>query len=163
MKKFTQLLLLLVIMLILLSLNIHAKTGRLLVTQSVPRFFIETHEKNLGKNLNPLVLKRKMVQLFLDNGYTVVYKKANANYIIEVYTNTKKLKKDGRKRYSVLFGKIRVLNSYEQLIFEKPIEGITGSQLNYIDAGLDAYNNLSIYMNRNFLPNLKDEIKGDKR
>ncbi len=158
MKKYYRLLLLIVIVFNVLPLNIYAKHSGAQAMQIGPRFFIETHEKNLGKDLNPKVLKKKMEQLFVDNNYLVVFKKENADYIIEVFTNTKKFKKDRRIRYSILFGKIRVLNSYEQAIIEKSIEGINGSQLNYFDAGLDAYNNLSIYMNREFLPKLKEAL-----
>jgi len=138
--------------------NMDVPKGRILIRLKNPTFFIKTDEKNFGKELNPKVLKKKMEQLLANNSYPVVYREENADYIIEANTDTKKLKKEGRQHYAALFGEIKVLNTDAQLLFVRPINEVKGVQLNIKDAGLDAYNNMSNYLNRYFLPKLKEAI-----
>ena len=123
------------------------------------KFYIETYEKNLGKEINPKVLRIKMEQLMPDNNLSVVYRIENANYIIKVFTNTFKQKKENHMCYSVLTGEIKIYDSLGRLVLIHKIKGISGKNLNYIKAGFDAYNNLADYMNSVFIPSLKDALK----
>lgn len=132
--------------------------GQILIRVNNPVFYIETTEKNFGKEMNPKVLKRKMEQLLANNDFPVVFVKEKADFTIEVNTNTAKSKKEGRMHYATLSGEVKVIDSSGKLILMRPIEKVTGVQLNYNDAGFDAYNNLSGYLNRTFLPKLKDAL-----
>lgn len=138
--------------------NMDVPKGSTFIKVENPTFFVETNELNFSKELNPKVLKKKMEQLLTNNDYPVVYKKENANYIIEVNTNTAKQKKEGRMFYATLSGEIKVFNADLQLLFLRPIDDVEGVQLNYNEAGFDAYNNLSNYLTRNFLPKLKEAL-----
>ena len=132
--------------------------GQILIRVNNPVFYIKTTEKNFGKEMNPKILKRKMEQLLANNNYPVVFNQEKADFIIELNTDTKKSKKEGRMRYSTLSGEIKVIDSKNQLVLMRPIEKVSGVQLNYVDAGFDAYNNLSDYLNRIFLPKLKEAL-----
>lgn len=123
------------------------------------KFYIETDEKNLGKQLNPRVLKMKMEQLMADNGLSVVYRIENANYIIRVFTNTAKQKKENNMCYSILTGEIKIYDTLDRLVLVHKIKDISGKNLNYTKAGFDAYNNLAEYMNTVFIPSLKNALK----
>ena len=81
------------------------------------KFYIETDEKNLGKQLNPKVLKMKMEQLMADNGLSVVYRVENANYIIKVFTNTSKQKKENNMCFSLLTGEIKIYDTLHRLVW----------------------------------------------
>jgi len=133
--------------------------SKVLIKVENPRFFIETNEKNMGAEINPKVLRKKMEQLLANNEYPVVYKKENADYILELTTDTQKANKQGRMHYAQLKGEIEIFNTDMQLIYVRPIEEVSGVQLNYNDAGLDAYSNLADYLNRNFLQKLKEVLE----
>lgn len=133
-------------------------SGQILIRLKNPIFYIETTERNFGKDMNPKVLKRKMEQLLTNNSFPVVFNREKADFIIEVNTNTSKSKKEGRMHYAILTGEVKVIDANGQLILMKPIENVKGVQLNYNDAGFDAYNNLTNYLNRTFLPKLKETL-----
>lgn len=133
--------------------------GTTLIELENPSFYVSSKEFNLGKDLNPKIIKKKMEQLLSNNNYPVVYEKQNADFIIDILTDTEKQQKQGRMCTSVLKGEIKVFNASDELVLTRDIRDIKGVQLNYVDAGMDAYNNLSQYLNRNFLPKLKEALQ----
>lgn len=133
--------------------------GRTLIKVENPSFFVISNEFNLDAELKPKVIEKKMQQLLTNNDYPIVYDKEKANYIIELNTNTTKSSKEGRMCTSELVGDIKVFNSSKQLILHRDIANVKGVQLNYSDAGIDAYSNLTKYLNRNFLPKLKEAVR----
>jgi hypothetical protein len=61
--------------------------------------------------------------------------------------------------YTDLSGVIKILDKQQQLRYVKNIDPITGVQLNYSEAGINAYQKLADYLERSFMQNLNIAIK----
>ncbi len=133
-------------------------SARILIRLKDPKFFVESSELNFNVAMNPKILKGKMEQLLANNGFPVVYSKPDADFTINISSNTNQQKVEGKMFYAILNAEIKVLNTNGELVFSRPVVNITGVQLNLNDAGLDAYNNLSDYLTKNFMPKLKDVL-----
>jgi hypothetical protein len=78
---------------------------------------------------------------------------------MELNSNTTESTKNERIHYAQMKVEVKVFDTQGQLVFMKPIEGIQGAQLNYKDAGLDAYQDLTEYLSKNLMAKLKELVK----
>ncbi|MCK9208853.1 MAG: hypothetical protein M0P66_17215, partial [Salinivirgaceae bacterium] len=101
----------------------------------------------------------KLKNMLAQQGFPVVLNMEQADYRLELQANTVESKKEGRMHYAELQGEVKIFNAQEQLVFIKPFENIRGTQLGYQEAGLDAYQNLSDYLSKNFMAKLKELVQ----
>ncbi len=124
-----------------------------------PVFYVVTFEQNLDRTLQPKIIQNRVMQLLANSGYPVTENKSAADFILEINSSTKTNKTDGRMYYTDLSGVIKILDNKQHLRYVKNIDPIMGVQLNYTEAGIDAYTKLADYLERNFMQNLKNAIK----
>jgi len=139
--------------------KIEPPKGQIIFRIIKPSFYIVTNEKNLGLDMSYKIAEPKLKLLFEQLSFPVVMKREQADFIIELNINTFESTKNERICYSQLKGEMNFFNSQGQLVYMKPLENIQGAQLNYKDAGLDAYQNLSEYLSKNLMTKLNELIK----
>ncbi len=139
--------------------KIEPPKGQITLHIKNPSFFIYTHEKNLGKDLELKIAEPKLKQLLAQANFPLVMQKEQADFILELNSNTTESTKNERIHYAQMKGEVKVFDTQGQLVFMKPIEGIQGAQLNYKDAGLDAYQDLTEYLSKNLMAKLKELVK----
>ncbi len=138
--------------------KIDVPKSQIKINIDTPKFFVSSVEKNLNNNITPKRIQQKINQLLSNNDFVVVFKEENADYKISISLYTEKWQREGRMYYTLLKGDVKVLNSENQMILFTPMDDIQGVQLNYRDAGMDAYNNLIEKLDRTFIHNLKQSI-----
>lgn len=124
-----------------------------------PTFYVSTTEKNLDKELDVKKVEPKLMQWVASQNIPVVNEKDKADFVVEATFNTMPKKVEGKMFYCHLNGEIKVYNQKKELVYIKPVENIQGVQLNYNEAGIDAYKNLTDAMAKNLLYQLKEIIK----
>ncbi len=133
--------------------------GKIHIKIENPVFYIETIEKNLDEPGKQNLTLLKIKQILANNGFPVLNEKMKADYVIVLNANTSTFKTEGKMHYVKLNGTLQIFNNQKKLLFVEPFNEITGVQLNDMDAGLDAYNQLGDYLNRNFMTKLNEAIK----
>ncbi len=128
------------------------------ISVDTPSFFVTSSEKNFNNDILPKRIEQKINQLLSNNDYVVVFNEDNADYKIYISLYTDKDKREGRMFYTTLKGDVKILNNKNQMILLSPVDDIQGIQLNYIDAGMDAYNNLIEKLDRTFIVKLKQAM-----
>ncbi len=122
-------------------------------------FYVVTSELNLNSTLQPKLIENRVKQMLANSGYPVTENRSAADFILEINSSTKINKNDGRMHYTDLSGIIKILDKQQQVRYVKNIDPITGVQLNYTEAGVNAYQKLADYLERSFMQNLNNAIK----
>lgn len=124
-----------------------------------PVFYVITSETNLNRNLQPKIIENRLKQLLATNDYPVTENKSGADFILEISSLTKTNRNEGKMFYTELSGTIKIFDKQQQLRYVKNLDPISGVQLNYTDAGVNAYQKLADYLDRNFMQHLNQAIK----
>lgn len=124
-----------------------------------PTFFVQVNEQNLDKELTPKIIEPKLEQLLSANKIPVSADKSQADYIMQVEINTQPDGVNGKFHYAKVEGAIKVYSHQEQLVLLQPIENIQGVQLNFEQAGIDGYQKLANYLERNLIHKLNEVVK----
>lgn len=119
-----------------------AQTPVQLVTMQVyvvkPSIFVESNEQNLSKPVRQLTVGPMFEHLFLNAGYFIATNRATADYVLKITTNTT-AKSHANGLYSTaLNGQIQLYYK-EIFIYDRFLNNISGTQLDYFKAGLSAY------------------------
>jgi len=139
--------------------KIEPPKGQIILHIASPSFFVYTNEKNLGKELISKIAEPKLKQLLAQSNLPLVMQKEQADFVMELNSNTTESTKNERIHYAQLKAEVKVFNAQGQMVFIKPIDDIRGAQLNYMDAGLDAYQSLSDYLSKNLMTKLNELVK----
>lgn len=134
-------------------------SGSITIRIENPVFYVVTSEINLNSALQPKIIENRVKQLLANSGYPVTENKSAADFILEISSSTKTSKSDGRMYYTDLSGTVKIFDKQQQLRYVKNLDPITGVQLNYSDAGVNAYQKLAEYLERSFMQNLDNAIK----
>lgn len=120
----------------LVQIPAHKVTMTVLVMK--PSILIEATEQNLSKTVSHLMLAPMFEHLFLNAGYSVVTNREEADYILKITTNTT-ARSQAKGLYSTALNGHIQLYRKDRVIYDRFLNNIAGTQLDYIKAGLSAY------------------------
>lgn len=103
-----------------------------------PSIFIESTEQNLSQVSPRLVLAPMFEHLFLNAGYFISTNRKAADYILKIATNTTAKTQANGLYSTALNGQIQLYYK-DRVVYDRFLNNISGTQLDYVKAGLSAY------------------------
>ena len=103
-----------------------------------PSVFIESIEQNLSQASSRLVLAPMFEHLFLNAGYFISTNRQMADYILKIATNTTAKTQSNGLYSTALNGQIQLYYK-DRVVYDRFLNNISGTQLDYVKAGLSAY------------------------
>ena len=103
-----------------------------------PSVFIESIEQNLSQASSRLVLAPMFEHLFLNAGYFISTNRQKADYILKIATNTTAKSQSNGLYSTALNGQIQLYYK-DRVVYDRFLNNISGTQLDYVKAGLSAY------------------------
>lgn len=138
--------------------SIKAPDSNIDINYKNPEFFIITNELNNNKPTNINIVQNKASQVFALNNFLVVNNKKQADYILQINTNTQPMRNDNKMYYTKLIADIKLFDKKENIVTSWT-QTEQGVQLNYNEAGIDAYTKFSGYLEKNFFARIKEAIE----
>ena len=103
-----------------------------------PSIFIESTELNLSQTSTNLVLAPMFEHLFLNAGYFISTNRETADYLLKINTNTTAKTQSNGLYSTALNGQIQLYYK-DHVVYDRFLNNISGTQLDYLKAGLNAY------------------------
>jgi hypothetical protein len=123
-----------------------------------PKVIVNSTELNLDNPMNNQLLASAFRQNFVNNGFELVGKRADADYVLEIKGNTRPGNAQGQFSTASLDASFEFYRGSGELLFERQIQGYKGLQLSYETAGEEAYKNLAIEINRRIFREMRRQV-----
>ncbi|MHC1705847.1 MAG: LPP20 family lipoprotein [Tenuifilaceae bacterium] len=104
-----------------------------------PVFYISSSETNLDEKLSPAPLAEGLKREILKSGYSTTDNLSEADYQINITSETKNKGESGSYKQTILTAKVSVRDKSNAEIYSKQLDNIQGTHFNYQSAGLEAY------------------------
>ena len=101
-------------------------------------FITKSIEQNLSQASSRLVLAPMFEHLFLNAGYFISTNRQKADYILKIATNTTAKSQSNGLYSTALNGQIQLYYK-DRVVYDRFLNNISGTQLDYVKAGLSAY------------------------
>ncbi|MDI9535969.1 MAG: hypothetical protein QM212_08310, partial [Bacteroidota bacterium] len=101
--------------------------------------FIRSNEYNLGQSISPKILLPLLSNYLIENGIEITENIDNANYLININSDTRRGSQTNGICTSFLQISIELKNKSGTIIYSDSKNNLKGLKLNYFDAGMNAY------------------------
>ena len=105
--------------------------------------FIKSSELNFDDTLSSNVLANTFKKEFLESSFSVTNNMDNADYLLDLSSNTEKISSSGGFYSASLNANIKFYDNQLNLLYTYQINNLKGVQLDYSKAGKDAYQKAS--------------------
>lgn len=117
--------------------------ARINMTVKRPQVFIKSAELNFNDTLSSNILAGTFKKEFLESSFQVTSSFENADYLLDISSNTAKISNSGGFYSASLDATIKFYDKTLNLLFTHQINNLKGVQLDYEKAGRDAYQKAS--------------------
>ena len=121
--------------------RISGPEARIQINILSPSIYIKSIEKQFGELVEVSSLENAFKKEFLQAGFTIALNPEDANYFLEINSNTSKVSNNSGFYSASLNAELKLFNSDLNLIYTDQITQIKGVQLDFDKAGNDAYKN----------------------
>ena len=123
-----------------------------------PVFFVDTHETNLGEQLNKPMIYPEIIQMLKRDGIIMTDDREEADFEIFLEAETLSGSQRSDMYFAILNTQITLINGSGQQLYNKSVDGISGMGGNFEDAGLDAYDALISKFKINIYPEMYKKL-----
>ena len=123
--------------------KISGADARVNLTVKKPLIYIKSSELNFDDTLTSNVLANTFKQEFLESAFSVTGILDNADYLLDLSSNTEKISSSGGFYSASLNANIKFYDNQLNLMYTYQINNLKGVQLDYSKAGKDAYQKAS--------------------
>ena len=124
----------------------------------MPKVYFSLQEKNINEPIIGSGIGPYISNGLSKNGIVVINDKKNADYIIEVFSNTEKNGEFNGVYSTQLNTNVKLRDQSSHVLYQKQLTGIKGSQLTYQKAGIEAYKNAEDEIKFKLLKELLKEL-----
>ena len=124
----------------------------------MPKVYLDLKEQNIGKTMNSSGVGSHIANGLIKKGIDVIETKSKADFIIEVSSNTSPSNESNGVYSASLKTTVYVRNQQNEIVYQKSLSGINGSQLTYEKAGFEAYKNAETEIKYKLLKELLKEL-----
>jgi hypothetical protein len=132
--------------------------AKIAITILKPKVYLTSTELNLNVPMNSQLLASAFRQSFVNNGFELATKAADADYLLAITSNTRPGTAQGQFSTAILDATITMHRHSGELIFERQLQGNMGMQLNNEAAGEDAYKKLATEINRRIFREMRRQV-----
>lgn len=131
--------------------------ARVVISIIKPSVFIISEEQNLSQMILPLQLAPRLKNLFLNAGYFIATNQEQADYVVNIVTNTSTHSQSRGLYTSILNGQLQLYKN-GQVILGRALNNINGTQLDFEKAGMNAYAEMVRLLEIRYFRELEDVI-----
>jgi len=133
-------------------------SSRMEININSPSVYIKTTETSFGKEQKQQILAGTFSKEFLDAGFIVVNKLEDANYLLQISSETEKISSNSGFYSASLKADINFFDNNLKLLYTNQIVNMRGVQLDYDKASEDAYKKASEEIQKRIFRDLRRKV-----
>lgn len=138
--------------------NINTNSFVKQVTIVNPTFFIVTNEKKFDQNTNANLLKEAANNAFISNGIECLANNKNADFIIEISSNSQQTSTNINASNVVFTANIIVKNNVQKVVYQRNITDLKSTEINTEAANNQVYNMGIDYLKKRVIPDILEQL-----
>ena len=132
--------------------------ARIEIKIMAPSIYIKSTETSFGKNLEQQVLAGTFRKEFLNAGFTIASKPDEANYLLQISSETTKINSSSGFYSASLKADINFFDNNLNLLYTNQIVNLRGVQLDYQKASTDAYKKAAEEIQKRIFRDLRRKV-----